>query len=133
MWSAFFLVFRQKQSQVLPKLHSTFYLSSRRLCAVFHPKFLKFNIFVKTVRRMSLGTIWRFFWKKTNSVIVFKLVWKLVFRLTRYNTILRQLSTSTEEHLRNSSLSMWPLLVHSFFHNLSCFFVLSSKCSQSCC
>ena len=72
---------------------------------------------------MTVGKISGFFQKK----LVFRNICQTCvktsdIRLTRYTTILNQLSTSTAEPLRNSSLWMWPLLIHGFFSHFELFF-----------
>ena len=143
----FFLVFQQKKSVVVPNLHSTLYLSSGILCIVFFSKIfksswifanIKWNVFaffqpfseidVKVALRMTVGKISVFFRKK----LVFRNLYQICvktsdFRLTRYTTILKQLSTSTEEPLRKSSPSMWPFLIHSFFSHFELFFLTFVK------
>ena len=54
-------------------------------------------------------------------------------RLESYTTILKQLSTSTENGLRKKFFECDLFYMIGFFMILSCFFELLSKCSQSCC
>ena len=112
----FFLVFQQKKSVVVPNLLSTLYLSSGRLCAVCFSKVfkssqifarIKWNFFtfsqpfseivVKTALRMTVGKIsWIFRKKNRFPYYLPNLCETSDFRLTRYTTIPKQLSTSTE-------------------------------------
>ena len=74
---------------------------------------------------MSVGTIWDFFWKKTTIRKIFQ-TWVEVsdFRLTRYTTVLDQLSTPSEEPLRERFLKATFFLQKFCVQILSCFFEL---------